>query len=241
MYEEYRRWRTSPVRDEKGIVVATDQTQEWLLPWWWENYRKHNDYPVAFVNFGMSFEKKAWCKERGELIPLFVADIFVKEKEEIDPSICADWEKEFGTKFWPCRNAWFKKPLACLQSPFKHSIWIDLDCEIRASLAGLFERIRTVSLVKERSGPPAIYNSGVILFNHGHPLIEEWADQSFEKNQSFAGDQDILSHIIAEKKYPVDELPACYNWSRYHEDHPDVVIHHWHGEFGRSVIRHQIH
>ena len=235
MYEQYRRWRQTALKCE-GIIVGADQTQEWLLPWWWENYRKHNTHPVAFVDFGMSAEKKEWCKERGEFISLFVADIFVAEKEEIEPSTLKEWEAQFGNKFWGCRNAWFKKPLACLQSPFKRSIWIDLDCEIRGSLQELFA-LNEIALVKMRD-EPNIYNSGVTVFQHGLPLIEEWAHQSFEKNQFFRGDQELLSHILAEKKYPVKELPEIYNWSHCYGDNPEALIYHWHGEFGRSVIRH---
>jgi hypothetical protein len=243
IYLEYRQWRKDNLSDEDGIIIASDQTQEWLLPWWWENYRKHNDHPVGFVDFGMTPKKKNWCKERGEFISLPVADIFVAEKEEIDPTVLAEWEMKFGNKFWLCRNAWFKKPLACLQSPFKRSIWIDLDCEIRGSLQLLFDwsEPNGIALVKEWiNSPYTIYNSGVIVFRRGLSLIEDWAHLSFEKNHVFYGDQDILSYLIEKKKHPLTEMPTRCNWSRYYEENSDVLILHFHGEYGRSFIRHQM-
>jgi hypothetical protein len=50
----------------------------------------------------------------------------------------------------------------------------------------------------------------------------------------------LLSHIISVTEHPLLELPARYNWSRYYEENPDALIYHLHGEFGRSVIRHQM-
>src|SRR5579862_7309437 len=139
LYPQYRRWRTDFNPQKNGIIVGTDLTQEWLLPWWWKHYSAFNAYPVAFVDFGMSDPVKDWCRERGELISLFVADVFVAEREEIDPALVKQMEEACGKEFWPSRHAWFKKPLACLQSPFVKSLWIDLDCEIRGQLDPLFD------------------------------------------------------------------------------------------------------
>jgi hypothetical protein len=55
---------------QSGIIVGCDANQEWLLPWWWDHYCKHNSYPVAFVDFGMSEAALAWCQEKGQCISL---------------------------------------------------------------------------------------------------------------------------------------------------------------------------
>jgi hypothetical protein len=240
MADTYFHWRQENLRDEDGIVVASDQTHEWLLPWWWDHYRKYNDHPVVFVDFGLSLKAKNWCKERGEFALLPVPDIFVKEKQEIDPLLSTDWELGFGNKFWPSRNAWFKKPLACLRSPFRRTIWLDIDCEIRGSIQKLFDYAdrAQVGLVRERSG--SLYNSGVIVFRHGISLIEQWAKESFEKNHLFRGDQEILSNMIKEKKLDIEKLPEIYNWSRLYEDNPDALVLHWHGDPGHGIIRYRI-
>jgi hypothetical protein len=244
LYAQYRKWRTRNLSEKSGIVVGSDLTQEWLLPWWWKHYSALHSHPVAFVDFGMSEEMKKWCRDRGELIPLSVADIFVADKQEIDPVFAEEMEKACGKWIWPCRHAWFKKPLACLQSPFRKSIWIDLDCQICSPLDELFEiGDYSLSLARETCQPSShliVYNSGVIAFKHGNPVIEEWADQSFERNHEFRGDQDALSAIIHDQNVKIAEMPAIYNWSRCSPPNPHAVILHWHGPPGKATIIHQI-
>ena len=230
----------------QGIIVGSDQTQEWLLPWWWEHYSRHHSYPVVFIDFGLSFEQKAWCRERGELISLRVVD-FAAEQGEITSSLVKEWEDQFGSSFWQSRGVWFKKPLACLQSPFERSIWIDLDCEIRGSIEPLFDladHLSGVALAKDfvdKSIAYQIFNSGVIVFRNKVPLISEWASQSLKLNHLFRGDQELLSYLIFKQQLKIAEIPSIYNWSRRQEDHGDVIIHHWHGEHGRSIIKYQLH
>lgn len=246
LYAAYRKWRSFGLLEEDGIVVGADLTQEWLLPWWWNHYQRFNSLAVTFVDFGMSLAMRTWCQERGELIRLLVADIFVTDKQEIDAPLIQQWEDIHGRKFWPSRNAWFKKPLACLQTPYRRSIWIDLDCEIRGPLTHLFdlcEHPSGISIAKELHELPTekiSYNSGVIIYKRGLSLLEEWADRSMEQNYAFAGDQNVLSRILREKDMQVSELPLIYNWSRCSEENPQAVILHWHGVHGKSVIAHQM-
>jgi hypothetical protein len=195
----------------EGIIVGCDLFQEWLLPWWWENYRRHNRYPIAFFDFGLSERMKAWCRERGEFIKL--PGILIKDREEVPPALVHEWESLYGDAFWNCREAWFKKPLACLGSPFERSVWLDLDCEVLGPLAFLFQAcLHPSGLALAKDQTAATYNSGVIAFQNGCSLVEEWADQSVEKADAFRGDQDLLSHIIADKKASICELPSTYNW-----------------------------
>jgi len=238
--DQFSKWRSHNLKNENGILVGADQTQEWILPWWWNQYKKDNNKPVAFVDFGLSFEKKDWCRERGELIPLRLFD-FAAEKEEMDPYFVKDLEDEFGSLFWNCRSAWFKKPFACLQTPFKKTIWIDIDCEIRCNLDPLFE-YDGVAMAKDQSPPDypfLVYNSGVMVFERDLPLIEFWADGAWNRNGQFRGDQELLSALIAEKNILVSELPPEYNWMRINHDHSKAQILHWHGVIGKSEIRMQ--
>ncbi len=224
-----------------------------------------------------------------------VADIFVKEREEIDSSIAYDWEAYYGEQFWISRRAWFKKPLACLRSPFKRTIWIDLDCEVLGSLRGLFDTCQNpsgIALAKDQiaqsytesdsrigrwqggalnlsqaqpmpkqlnlkgwaiqaglklSGRPtqpepilksrAVYNSGVIVFQRNLKLIKDWADQSFEKNDAFRGDQDLLSKIIADQNLSLCELPSIYNWNVGFGENSSAIICHWLGDIGKAALQ----
>ncbi len=219
----------------EGIVVGSDDRQEWLLPWWWENYRRHNSFPVAFVDFGLSERMKEWCRGRGELVSLRVADVFVKDRDEVEGSRVEEWEKAYGEGFWYSRKAWFKKPLACLRSPFQKSIWMDTDCEVLGKLDPLFE-LSGMAIAKDQVNEG--YNSGVVVFQRDDPIIQEWVDLSFEKNGEFRGDQELLSVILQGKS--ICELPPIYNWSVGYGENPEAVICHWLGDMGKMALRNQI-
>lgn len=225
----------------EGIIVGSDQTQEWLLSWWWENYRRHNHYPVAFFDFGLSLQKKQWCLERGLLISLPIADIFVKDKEDVPLALIHKWENRYGENFWNARKVWFKKPLACLRSPFQKTVWLDLDCEVLGPLQFLFQvcaHPSGIALAKDQIAPT--YNSGVIAFQRGAPVIKEWESQSLEKTDAFRGDQDLLSHIISDQNLSICELPSIYNWNVGYGINAHTVICHWLGEMGKTALRNQL-
>ena len=116
--EDHSKWPLKKALAEKGFIVAADQSLEWLLPWWWERYSKYNDLPVAFVDLGLSKEMKEWCKEKGHYIHLPVPNVFMDEPED---ALKATMRRELGSDFSISRNAWFKKPLCCLQAPFELS------------------------------------------------------------------------------------------------------------------------
>jgi hypothetical protein len=189
---------------------------------------------------------KTWCKERGTLVPLPIPDIFVTEKDTIDPTLIKEWEEAYASQFWVNRSAWFKKPMACLQSPYLKSIWIDSDCEIKGPLKPLFSfcDLPPHFAIAEELNNAILkgkgFNSGVLVFKRGIALMEEWAEQAFSSNHLFPGDQDILSALILEKKIQVQVLPRIYNWSRCNEINPKAIIVHWHGRHGKTTISHQI-
>ena len=85
-----------------------------------------------------------------------------------------------------------------------------------------------------------MYNSGVIVFKRGLPVFETWADLALEHNHTFAGDQDILSKVIYDQKLAITVLSPLYNWERCRDHNAEAVILHWHGQYGKSYIYHQI-
>jgi len=225
-----------------GVLVASDFALEWVLPWWWERYQKHNSHPVAFIDLGLTPELKRWCKKRGALIPLRLGDF----TDEVPPENAREWEEKTGTEFWGTRGSWFKKPFACLKSPFERSLWIDVDCEIRGSIAPLFDFANGpvgLAMAREQldfTRPYPCYNSGVISFRRSHPLICEWADACLKLNAQFRADDDVWAYMLSQNGIAIDEIPPQYNWSRCLESNPNAVIVHWHGSHGKKVIRSQI-
>lgn len=223
-----------------GVIVASDIFTEWLIPWWWDNYRRTNSFAVIFVDLGMSQSMRKWCKKRGECISL-ASEISVSSKELIDPAIAKEWEKGGGEKFWETRAIWFKKPLICLQSPFRRTIWSDLDCEILGPLDPLFAYCDNnvgLSLVQYDDLPT--YNSGIIVFKKEVPLLKTWVQKTFSSNHLFRGDEELLSHLIVEQKLPIIELPRIYNWNYRWPNHDCAKVIHWYGAPGKTIIYNKI-
>lgn len=222
-----------------GVLVGSDISLEWLLPWWWERYQAHNTHPVAFVDMGLSFEMKAWCRQRGPLIPLKIVDF----TEEVDPKLAHEWEEKTGNQFWDSRGAWFKKPFACLKSPFERTLWIDIDCEIKGPITPLFSYASQplgLAMAREQldfSKPYPAYNSGVIAFRGPHPLLQEWAESCLELHSQFRADDDVFAFLLSQKGLQIDEIPPLYNWSRCLPENPQAIIQHWHGCHGKVYIR----
>ncbi len=190
----------------------------------------------------MSDEAKAWCSERGTVIRLPLADVFVAEKQEVAEDAAALWESTNGKQLWASRTGWFKKPFACLLSPYDQTVWIDLDCEIRRPLEPLFSHAdhpSGIAIANEMDNKRE-FNSGVIVFRKGIPLLESWKNRSLEANHLYAGDQDILTALIHEQSLTISVLDPIYNWSRCRGENSDAVIYHWHGPHGKAVIAHAL-
>jgi len=223
----------------RGVLVGCDQKQEWMLPWWVENFRLHSRLPIAFVDFGMTEHAKKWCKAHGSLITLKAPQGFVYPKSQIAQALSAAWEEKYGIHLWSYRSVCFNKPFALLQTPFKETIWIDLDCEILGPIDHLFTKIHRHSrfaLVRDTQDETG-YNSGMIVYEASSPLLIHWAAACIRKNNQFLGDQDVLSHLIQEGHIEVTELPEKYNWVVRSGIHPEAVVLHWSGSWGKQIIR----
>lgn len=229
-------WKRTP-KEKFGVICGAEKTQEWLLPWWWSRYIENNNFPVTFFDFGMTDEMKAWCLERGELVSIDIDTSFVKTRSEIDPELAKLWEKHHEWKVWNKRNTWFKKPFAFLNSHYEKGLWIDLDCEILGSLEPLFhecDATSQIALVREyysdhvsKFDPVAQYNGGVVVFQHGAPIIEKWAEESVLLNHELVGDDSVLSYLIKKHRLDVVELPPVYNWRMMKGLNLDAVVIHW--------------
>ena len=233
-----------------GILVGCDKNQEWLLSWWWEHYSRHNSYPVAFADLGMSPQAIAWCKERGSYINL--PPFSIPHENEICELKKEQWENRCGKELWFCRSAWFKKPLALLHSPFSLSVWLDLDCQINGSLEPLFNSLvfgADIGLVREPLAlqlyeqekglllPGEInYNSGVIAFRQGATILDHWMREATENNETYIGDQSALSRAIFLHRPELIELPTHYNWLRSQGENPDALIYHFVSGEGKIEI-----
>jgi hypothetical protein len=233
-------WQRSPEK-EKGILVGCDCHQEWLLQWWWERYSAENDYPVAFIDLGMTKDAKEWCQKRGEVIPIHVDSSFIKTMEEIPIDFRKKWKKNLKSSSWATRSAWFKKPFACLNSPYQNTLWLDLDCEVLGSIEEIFSLYSSHFplglLLENKTLHPPHFNGGVIFFAHGLELIQKWAEDTIGLNACFWADDHILSALIDKLQFPVMELPEIFNWSPGKGVNANAIIYHWQGYHGKMWIR----
>lgn len=243
--------KQSDASDEEaaGIIVGCSSDQEWLLPWWWMNFRLHNPYPVTFVDFGdLSDTATEWCKKRGKVASLDIDISFVTGKEGIDSTLAKIWEG-INPSVWKVRLSWFKKPFAFLKSPYKKTVWIDLDCQVRGSLQPLFDALveHEVAIVPEQENPlhlewklllpgEVMYNSGVIAFRRNSELIEEWARRSIDQNHLFIGDQQLLTRLIFKHQLAVAPMPTIYNWPILYGTNPEAIILHWWGRYKMQIV-----
>lgn len=240
------RFKSKPIHS-RGIICGADKTQEWLLPWWYSRLRSHQADPILFCDFGMSEDARSWCAERGAVLPVFFDPSWVAPKEKIDPDLVLAWEKMHSTYVWEIRNKWFKKPFALLCSIFQRGLWLDLDCEVLGPLDPLFDLISPESemgIMREfnnsdylRYDEQALYNGGVIVFEHGADIIEKWADAVMSLTHLFWGDDHLLSYLINSSKIPVCELPPIFNWRVSQGININAVICHWIGQGGKDFIR----
>ena len=220
-------WKAKKVQRKDGVIVGCTQSHEWLLPWWWMHFRMHNQYPVTFVDFGdMSEAGRKFCSKRGQLLKLELsAETFVASKTTVKDADKIWQRKELDT--WTARLAWFQKPFVCLLSPYKRTVWMDLDCQTRKPIDPIFEYCENPHKIAVTPEPAIVqqfheqkgiiyygemeYNTGVIVFKHGSPIIQEWAKMCFKRNDKIWGDQEALTRMLYENNIEIVQLPPIYN------------------------------
>ena len=211
---------------DRLVVTGCDSNTEWQLPWFIDNYTKHNTIPLCVADFGMSETMLNAINKNPN-----VYCIMHLNKEENEDS-----------------KAWFYKPIAMSNVPSKQGVWIDTDCEVLGNIEAIFRHIEPnkLSMVIDRPWltrrEEEWHNSGVVGFQGKPEILTKWAKEC--KNNPVVGDQEVLHSIlnpITTMTY-IKELPNIYNWLRLQvevdgEDSKDKKIMHWTGPKGNDRIR----
>ena len=213
------------------FVTGCDESNEWMLPWFMSNYKKYNNYPIAFADFGVSKEFKNYVDENFEKV--------------IDMTDVPD-------------KGWFKKPKSMIRAAkfSSNTCWIDTDFEILDNIETLFDWIEPNRLAMVEDKPwtkrrPDMrgllyYNSGIVAFNGDPQILHQWA-YNVEKNPQ-QGDQETL-HAMMEsplsQRVYITDLPNEYNWLRLQLEHDNQDSNrkkaiHWTGTKGKEKIRSKI-
>lgn len=232
-------WDDTHYQGGDGIVVATDENQEWFLKWWWNHYSKHNSFPVTFFDLGMSKSARNWCESKGNVRSFSFPENWIKDKKYIDPKQIKEWEARYQGNLWEGRKQWFCKPYTLLQSPYERTIWVDLDCEIRLPITPLFDYCNEgdgFSVLKLELNDSDIYSAGVIVSRHRSPVVQKWAENIQKENDKYFGDENILIETLEREKFHITPYPLLYNWPTFIPQNVETVIRHHIGGYGKTRI-----
>ena len=208
-------------RYDKVFLTGCDKTQEWMLDWFLENYKKHNDTPILFANFGVSDSMLSKIKRQKKFHA--VLDL-TKVKE----------------------NGWFKKPISMMNCPSEKTVWIDTDCEVLGDLHKIFDylvegklnMVEDVPWSKRRK--ETWYNSGIVGFINKPGILQKWVSKV--KEEPKVGDQEVLHNMTdqLQKLMYINPLPKQFNVMRIqHMDKTvpkDPLVYHWTGRKGKIII-----
>jgi hypothetical protein len=168
------------VEAEYGVVTIVAREQSNLLPWWWNNYCKHNTKPVTFI----------LLEPIPEVITLAETLGSVKVMNKVTEKI----------------NGWFRKPFALVRTPYRKTLYIELDIEVRGCIDTMFPQDERI-YIKEDTFAPKCWlpkeireipqmNAGLIGYNYSEPLIEEWCHGIVASKKRYRGDQEYLNMAI---------------------------------------------
>lgn len=228
------------IKEKKGALVAFNKTMQPLLLWWYKSLRKYSSLPIAFVGLGISENVKKWCKDHGYF---FDSEKYVSffKKKQVPAKQKEKWFQFLKEDVTDIRPYWFTKPIAMMQTPFEKTLYLDIDCEIKASIDEIFfysDKKNEIALCKDlyeiisqkdKNQKEILFNSGVIIYKNKSEIIEKWAKLSLECYNNFLGDQDLLSHIIHKYKYNPKILPIFWNWHVALKEDKKIKIRHWGG------------
>jgi len=210
------------IEHPKGVMVGVAPVHEDMIEWWIKNYKRHNNYPVVFADFGISDRCKDICLKHGKVIPVTASFV----------------------------EGWFRKPFAILKAPFKKVIWLDLDVEVRGNLNKFFDYAKDGKIAagldshnprafrKHMEKDAELYDSGVLAVEHGNVILEEWCRKIITAPRTYYfGDHEVLSITLYEMGMPIHPLPKTEHRMRIEGDRGGLVTMHWTGPTGKQHIR----
>lgn len=202
----------------KLFITGCDYNTEWMLPWFVENFKKHNsEAELIIYDFGM----------RGGLYP------------EMRKSLRGNQDKGWFKKPAAMLNATLLADNVC---------WIDTDCEIVGNIEGIWNYLEPNKLLMAEDLPwskrrgEKWHNSGVVAFQSTPKILNEWAAEV--SVNPIQGDQEVLHMMVKDglkRMIHITDLPRKYNVLRI--DHldktvpKDPLIFHWTGQKGKDKIR----
>ena len=212
------------VSSDRCFLTGCDEKTEWMLPWFIDNYSKHNDTPLLFADFGVTQETRSRIFQDKR-----VADIIDVDKQDV--------------------GGWFYKPNALYNSPYTETCWIDTDIEVLGDLSDVFKYVDSDKLGMVEDKPwskrrgEKWHNSGVVAIRGKPPILKRWMLECVRNPQ--VGDQEVLHELLRGtpmlKLMHISDLPNIYNWLRLQlidgQDSSKKLCMHWTGLKGKEYIK----
>lgn len=208
------------MNETKGVIVGCCAKMEYLLPYFYLNFRLNSDLPIVFFDFGMTTIGRLFCEKRGKVI-------------DVDESL---YHPTSDVQLELIKTMWFKKPIAFQKAPFDLNLWLDLDCKILKPFDPIFDTLgnKWISILAENPlelSPYHGFNSGVCVFRKNAEFINQWIHLSIHEGSKFPGDQDALSVILKDHLDKVSQLPQKYNYlylkEGYDRKENVIILHHF--------------
>ena len=171
----------------------------------------------------MSKSARNWCETKGTV--LTASDQLLKQITQAQKE---KWQDLHPDEIWNDRAIWFKKPLFLSMTPFEHSVWIDVDAEVKNPLTPLFDYLKDSHFAVCQDVPRGIavrrekgllltdenaFLTGVIAYHSTSPLLKKWTENCLTRNDVFFSEQDALNRTIYEEKIPLEILPSGFNYA----------------------------
>ncbi len=161
------------------MIVGCDKQMEWMLPWWWQHYVRHNTFPVAFVDMGNDRRRtRIGCAKSGELWTCPVCMSLSALKKRF-PKILPRNGSDLSRRCVGSARSWYPQTVCMAKTPFEKTIWVDLDCEVVGSLKPLFSKIHPYSgmaLAREVFQGDNVYNRALWPIAADSLLLQQWMD-----------------------------------------------------------------
>ena len=212
----------------RAFLIGCDKEGEWMVDWWMRNYIRHNNKtPIIFADFG--------CSKR------------IVDTMNASTAVCAVMKINRNPNT-PNAKTWFVKPETMWFAPAKECVWIDIDCEIKENIDGIFDHLVRGKLNMIEDKPwtkrrgEIWYNSGVVGFIDKPKILRDWAQMCTNPTKE-VGDQEVLHSMlnpITQVGF-INPLPNEYNVLRLQVEHDNyegpAKIVHWTGAKGKERIR----
>lgn len=216
---------------EQAIITGSNKDTEWMLPWWIERIREFNpDVHISVHDYGLSEGMKQFLATPNKANS--IAELL--NLPDVYP--------------------WFLKPKSMLSSPFKKTIWLDVDAECCGDLTELFDLTMPGKLSMVQDMPwskqfgTKMFNSGVVAFEDKPIILQKWC-KAVDTNPQ-RGDQETLHSIMdpLQQVMHIEDLPNKFNVVRLQLDEtsphfvkvPDIRVRHWTGRKGKQIINNHL-